>query len=177
MRLIETGLAGVLIFEAQPQSDSRGFFARTWDRAALTERGLDASIAQCSLSFNEIAGTLRGLHFQMEPYGEAKTIRCTAGAIFDVAVDLRPGSLTRHRWVGVELSSENRRSLYVPRGCGHGYLTLTDSSEVFYQISAEYRPDAARGYRWDDPTFGIQWPLEVRRISARDAALPLIAAP
>ena len=174
MKVVETALAGVLVLEIEPIEDERGFFARTWDRAELRSRGLTADLDQVSVAFNRVAGTLRGLHYQAAPHEEAKTVRCTAGAIFDVAVDLREGSPTRHQWVGVELSATNHRSLYVPEGCAHGYLTLTDDAEVQYQISAPYRPDAARGYRWDDPTFAIGWPVDVRCISSRDAALPFV---
>lgn len=175
MKIIETNLHGVLILEVEPIADERGFFARTWDRKSLAERGVTAEVNQVSVAFNEVAGTLRGLHYQAAPESEAKTVRCTAGAIFDVAVDLREGSPTRYRWVGVELSADNRRSLFIPDGCAHGYLTLVDSVEVQYQISAPYRPEAARGYRWDDPTLAIDWPIAVRRISTRDEVLPYIA--
>jgi len=174
MRLLETILDGVLVLEIEPIADERGFFARTWDAGDLASRGLTAGQAQVSIANNEIAGTLRGLHYQADPHAEAKTIRCTAGAIFDVAVDLREGSPTRLRWVGVELSATNRRGLFVPEGCAHGYVTLTDGAEVQYQISMPHHPDAARGYRWDDPTLAIDWPVPVRRISARDAALPYL---
>ncbi len=176
MKVLETALAGVLIVEIEPIADERGFFARTWDRSDLLSRGLTADLAQISVAFNEVAGTLRGLHFQVEPHQEAKTVRCTAGAIFDVAVDLRDGSPTRHQWIGTELSAENRRSLYMPEGCAHGYLTVTDGAEVLYEISKSYRPEAARGYRWDDPSLSIAWPGPIRRISARDAALPWCSA-
>jgi dTDP-4-dehydrorhamnose 3,5-epimerase len=174
MKIVETVLQGVLVLEIVPIADERGFFARTWDRGDLTSRGLTADLDQVSIAFNEVAGTLRGLHFQVAPHGEAKTVRCTAGAIFDVAVDLRDGSPTRLRWVGVELSAANRRGLFIPEGCAHGYVTLTDGTEVQYQISTPYRPDAARGYRWNDPTLTIEWPVPIRRISARDAALPYV---
>jgi dTDP-4-dehydrorhamnose 3,5-epimerase len=174
MKVVETALAGVLMLEVEPIADERGLFARTWDRADLLSRGLTADLEQVSIAYNEVAGTLRGLHFQAAPYEEAKTVRCTSGAIFDVAVDLRDGSPTRFRWVATELSTANRRSLFVPEGCAHGYLTLTDGAEVQYQISTPYRAEAARGYRWDDPSFAIAWPIEVRRISERDAALPFV---
>jgi dTDP-4-dehydrorhamnose 3,5-epimerase len=169
-------LGGVLILEIEPVADDRGYFARIWDRADLDSRGLTAHLNQVSIAFNQVAGTLRGLHFQAAPDDEAKTVRCTNGAIFDVAVDLREGSPTQHRWVGVELSAANHRSLFIPEGCAHGYVTLTDGAEVQYQISAPYRPEAARGFRWDDPTFAIDWPVMVRRISARDASLPYIGS-
>jgi dTDP-4-dehydrorhamnose 3,5-epimerase len=175
MKVVETALQGVLVLEIEPIADERGFFARTWDRGELASRGLTADLEQVGIAFNEAAGTLRGLHFQVAPHGEAKTVRCTAGAIFDVAVDLRAGSPTRLRWVGVELSAANRRGLFIPEDCAHGYVTLTDGAEVQYQISTPYRPDAAGGYRWNDPTLAIEWPVPIRRISARDAGLPYVA--
>lgn len=174
MKVLETVLQGVLILEIEPISDERGFFARTWDRADLAARGLTANLDQVSIAYNEVAGTLRGLHFQAAPYAESKTVRCTSGAVFDVAIDLRAGSPTIYRWVGVELSATNRRSLFIPEGCAHGYVTLTDGSEMQYEISTPYRADAARGYRWNDPTLAIDWPVPVRRMSARDAALPYL---
>lgn len=177
MKIVETILQGVLVLEVEPIADERGLFARTWDRADLVARDLTAGMNQVSIAYNEVAGTLRGLHFQAAPHAEAKTVRCTAGAIFDVAVDLRDGSSTRLRWFGVELSAANHRSLFVPENCAHGYVTLTDGAEVQYQISTPYRPDATRGYRWNDPTLAIDWPVPVRRISARDAALPYVGSP
>lgn len=174
MKVVDTALAGVLIFEIEPIVDERGFFARTWDREELASRGLPANLEQVSIAYNKVVGTLRGLHFQAAPYGEAKTVRCIAGKIFDVAVDLREGSPTRLRWVGVELSGANRRGLFIPEGCAHGYLTLTDDAEVEYQMSTPYRADSARGYRWDDPTLAIDWPISMRQISARDAGLPYL---
>lgn len=176
MRVIETGIAGVLVLDLDRLPDERGFFARTWDAAVLKALGYDARVAECSIAFNDVAGTLRGLHIQVDPFAEAKTVRCTAGAIWDVAVDLRIGSPTLHHWYGIELTAANRRSLFVPPGCAHGYLTLAPSTEVTYAISVPHLPDAARGYRYDDPAFGIQWPAPVVRISARDAAYPLIGA-
>jgi len=173
MKVSETSLHDVLLLDIEPVRDERGFFARTWDRAELISRGLTAEVGQVSIAWNELAGTLRGLHYQSAPHDEAKTVRCLAGSIFDVAVDLRPASPTYRRWFGAELSAANRRSLFIPEGCAHGYLTLVDSSEVEYHISAKYRADAARGYRWDSPAIAIDWPAPVKRISARDAALPL----
>ena len=175
MKVVETKIDGVVVLEPEPQSDNRGYFARVWDRDVLAGRGLDVQVAQSSVAFNAVAGTLRGIHFQAEPDGESKTIRCTRGAIWDVAVDLRADSPTRHQWVGVELSAVDGRSLYVPRGCAHGYVTLADETEVSYQISAPYRPEAARGLRWDDPSLAITWPVGVACISERDAAWPLLA--
>ena len=174
MTVVETAVGGVLILEAQAITDERGFFARTWDRAVLEQRGLTAHVAQVSIAYNELAGTLRGLHLQMPPHEEAKTVRCTKGAIYDVAVDLREGSRTRLGWVGVELSESNHRGLFIPEGCAHGYVTLTDRTEVEYMISVPYAPDSARGYRWDDPSFAIEWPVQVSRISQRDRDIPLI---
>jgi dTDP-4-dehydrorhamnose 3,5-epimerase len=174
MRLVETDLPGVLVLEPEPVEDERGSFARIWDREPLRTRGLTAEIAQVSAATNRLAGTLRGLHYQAPPAEEAKTIRCTSGAVFDVAVDLRQGSPTHLKWVAVELSATNRRGLYVPEGCAHGYMTLTDGAELEYLISAPYDPSASRGCRWDDPALGIAWPMDVRVISSRDAALPHI---
>jgi dTDP-4-dehydrorhamnose 3,5-epimerase len=169
----ETELAGAWVVAPEPLSDVRGFFARTFDADEFARRGLRSVFPQCSVSYNARAGTLRGMHFQAPPHEEAKLVRCTAGAIFDVILDLRPGSATRGRWVGVELSAENRRALYVPEGFAHGFQTLADATEVFYQISADFAPAAARGVRWDDPAFGIEWPAaDVRIISDRDRAYP-----
>lgn len=174
MRVIETTIAGALILEPEAIRDARGFFARTWDRDVLTARGLDADVAQASIAWNKVRGTLRGLHYQAAPHSEAKTVTCVAGVIWHVAVDLRSGSETLHRWVGVELSPANRRSLYIPLGCANGYLTLSDGAEVHYRISAPHHPESARGVRWDDPTLAIEWPAEILVISDRDASLPLL---
>jgi dTDP-4-dehydrorhamnose 3,5-epimerase len=168
----DTGIDGVWVIEPERHEDERGFFARTWDPQEFAERGLNPDLAQCSLSFNRARGTLRGLHYQAAPQEEAKLVRCTAGAIFDVAVDLRPGSATFRDWFGVELSAENRLALYVPEGCAHGFLTLADDSEVHYQISQAYVPEAGRGVRWNDPAFGIEWPGEVVVINERDGSYP-----
>ena len=172
MRLVETELAGVVLVEPELIQDERGFFARTWDLLEFQRRGLETRIVQCSISFNRLEGTLRGMHYQAAPYEETKLVRCEAGAIFDVAVDLRPSSPTFTRWVGTELTAENRRALCIPPGCAHGFLTLADESQVSYHISAPYTPEAARGVRWDDPAFGIEWPAEVRVINERDASYP-----
>jgi dTDP-4-dehydrorhamnose 3,5-epimerase len=153
VRLRETPLAGVRVVEPELIEDDRGAFARTFDAAEL-----GFSVAQCSTSFNRRAGTLRGLHWQADPHGEHKLVRCTAGAIFDVAVDLREGSATFHEWFGIELSAENRLALLVPPGCAHGFQTLTDGAEVFYTMDVGHQPGAARGARWDDPAFGVRWP-------------------
>ncbi|HEX8243788.1 MAG TPA: dTDP-4-dehydrorhamnose 3,5-epimerase, partial [Longimicrobium sp.] len=158
-----TELAGAWIVDPERLEDERGFFARTFDAGEFARRGLRSAFPQCSVSFNARAGTLRGMHFQAEPHAEAKLVRCTAGAVYDVIVDLRPESPTRLRWIGVELSAANRRALYVPEGCAHGFQTLADASEVFYQISVPYAAESARGVRWNDPAFGITWPAAERR--------------
>ena len=172
MIFCETAIRGVWVVEPERFEDERGFFARTWDSEEFATRGLDANLVQCSISYNRRRGTLRGMHYQAAPREEAKLVRCTAGAIFDVAVDLRPGSETLCRWVGVELSAENRLAMYVPEGCAHGFLTLTDAAEVAYQISEVHAPKAARGVRFDDPAFGIEWPGEVVVLNERDRTYP-----
>lgn len=166
----DIGIDGVWVIEPQRFEDDRGFFARTWDPDEFGEHGLNPELAQCSISYNRARGTLRGLHYQAAPHEEAKLVRCTAGAIFDVAVDLRPDSSTFRAWFGVELSAENRLALYVPEGCAHGFLTLAEDSEVHYQISQAYVPDAGRGVRWNDPAFAIRWPAEVVVMNERDAS-------
>ncbi|MDQ3632365.1 MAG: dTDP-4-dehydrorhamnose 3,5-epimerase family protein [Actinomycetota bacterium] len=178
MKLVETPLAGAWVLELERLEDERGHFARTFDAELLVAHGMDARVAQSSTSFNRHAGTLRGMHFQTPPDEETRIARVTRGAVFDVIVDLREGSATRHAWFGVDLSAENGRSLYVPRGFAHGFQTLVDASEVLYVMSAPYVAEAARGVRWDDPAFGIVWPDAPggRTISARDAEYPDVAA-
>lgn len=173
MRFVETEIAGVTVVELERQEDERGFFARVWCREELAAQGLTGELAQCSVSRNPRAGTLRGMHFQRAPHEEAKLVRAMRGAIFDVVVDLRPGSETRGRWLGVELDAESGRGLYVPEGVAHGFQTLADDTDVLYLISAAYAPDAAGGVRWDDPAFGIAWPPAAERvISERDRSWP-----
>jgi dTDP-4-dehydrorhamnose 3,5-epimerase len=174
VRFVETAIAGVVVVELEEHVDERGSFARTWCSDEMAEAGLATELSQCSLSRNTRAGTLRGLHFQQAPHEEAKLVRCTRGAIFDVAVDLRHGSPTRGRWVGVELDPENGKALYVPQGCAHGFQTLADDSDVAYMISTPYAPGAAAGVRWDDPLLAIDWPAPPgeRTISERDRSLP-----
>ncbi|HVL98443.1 MAG TPA: dTDP-4-dehydrorhamnose 3,5-epimerase [Egibacteraceae bacterium] len=172
MRFRETALAGVLVVQPEPVRDERGLFARTWDRQLFAARGLETALAQCSVSFNRRRGTLRGMHFQAAPHGEAKLVRCTAGGVYDVVIDLRAGSPTRGRWHAVELTAENRYGLYVPPGCAHGFLTLVGNTEVFYQISEFYHPEASRGVRWDDPAFAVVWPERPAVLSERDATYP-----
>jgi dTDP-4-dehydrorhamnose 3,5-epimerase len=163
-----TDIEGVWIVEPERHEDERGFFARTWDSHEFEAHGLRGLVVQTSISYNRLRGTLRGLHYQAAPHEEAKLVRCTAGAIYDVAVDLRPASATLRQWVGAELSAANRQALYVPEGCAHGFLTLEDDSEVAYQISAPYVAGAARGVRFDDPAFEIVWPGEIAVINERD---------
>jgi dTDP-4-dehydrorhamnose 3,5-epimerase len=168
----KTSLAGLILITPEPQRDERGSFARIWCRHEFEEAGLETDIAQSSLSFNRRCGTLRGLHFQRPPHEETKLVRCTRGAVFDVALDLRPHSPTYRSWQGFELSAENGAAIHIPQGFAHGFQTLTDDSEVLYQISAFYAPGAAAGVRHDDPAFGIVWPLEVTEISDKDRAWP-----
>ena len=176
----ETPLAGAFVIELEKREDARGFFARTWCRREFEEKGLDTRIAQCSTSFNERRGTLRGLHYQASPHAEVKLVRCTRGALYDVIVDVRADSPTYLSWFGVELTAENGHMVYIPEGVAHGFQTLADGTEVFYQISKEYAPDAARGLRWNDPALGIEWPEAAERIlSEKDRSWPhlVLAAP
>lgn len=169
------GIDGSWLIDLEPHHDDRGFFARTWCRRELAARGLDAEIAQESLSYNRLRGTLRGLHLQLAPHEETKIVRCIRGAVFDVVLDLRPASPTFLRWKAFELSASNRRALYVAKGVAHGFQTLVDDVEVAYQISAFHAPDAATGFRFDDPAFAIDWPLPATTISERDRSWPLYA--
>lgn len=168
----ETGLAGAFVVDLNPIEDSRGFFARSWCTREFEERGLNPRLVQCNISRNRSRGTLRGMHYQLAPHAEAKLVRCTMGGIHDVIVDLRPESRTYLRWFGTELSADNHRALYVPEGFAHGFLTLTDESEVSYQMSEFYAPDFARGFRWNDPAVAITWPGPVIVISDRDRDYP-----
>jgi dTDP-4-dehydrorhamnose 3,5-epimerase len=170
----ETPLPGAWVLEPERFEDERGFFARTYCRRDFAERGLDPEIAQCSVSYNHRKGTLRGLHFQTAPHEEVKLVRVTRGAIWDVIVDVRPESPTFMKHFGVVLSAEAGNALYIPKGMAHGFQTLEDATEVFYQISAFYAPEAARGYRWDDPRFAIPWPEPPSVISDKDRHLPLL---
>ena len=177
MILTPTAITGALLIELDRHQDERGFFARAWSADELAAAGLVTGIAQCNIAFNERAGTLRGLHFQRPPHEEVKLVRCTRGAIHDVIVDLRPDSTTYRRWLAVELTAENRTTLYVPAGCAHGYQTLVDATETFYMHSAAHGPEAEGGVRWDDPALGIEWPpAEPRIMSARDRGWPDLAA-
>lgn len=173
MRFTETPLPGAWLLELERHEDDRGFFARTWCHDELARHGLDPRVSQCSVSRNHRRGTLRGLHLQIAPHAESKLVRCTAGRIFDVIVDLRPESATFKRWHGVELDAGEGNQLFVPEGFAHGFQTLEDDTEVYYMISVPYAPDFQRGYRYDDPAFGIEWPEPITVISERDHALPL----
>jgi dTDP-4-dehydrorhamnose 3,5-epimerase len=179
MRFVETPLSGVIVIEPDRRSDERGWFARTFDRDEFAARGMNPDVIQTNASFNARAGTLRGMHYQADPHGETKVVRCVRGAIFDVAADLRPGSATHGRWHGVELSEENGLGFYIPAGLAHGFQTLREDSEVHYLMGSPYVAEAARGVRWDDPAFGIHWPPappEGRTISERDGAYPDLRA-
>lgn len=168
MKFFATKLKGAFIIELERLEDERGFFARTWCEREFAAHELDPRCVQCSISFNKKKSTLRGLHYQAAPGEEAKLVRCTMGAIYDVIVDLRPDSKTFGQWFSVELTAENRKMIFIPRSFAHGFLTLTDDTEVFYQMAAFYAPEYASGIRWNDPAFGISWPAEARVISDRD---------
>jgi dTDP-4-dehydrorhamnose 3,5-epimerase len=172
MMFRETDVAGAFEISPELKPDERGFFARTWCRNEFEDRGLNPRLEQCSISFNTRKGTLRGLHWQTAPFREAKLVRCTQGEIYDVAVDLRKDSPTYRKWSAVILSASKRNMLYVPEGCGHGFLTLQDETEVLYQMSEFYSPESARGVRWDDPALCVVWPLPVEVISERDRTYP-----
>jgi dTDP-4-dehydrorhamnose 3,5-epimerase len=159
MLFTETRLKGAFIVDLQPHADERGFFSRSWCRNEFIEQGLNPDLVQCNISFNLRRGTVRGMHYQSGPFPEAKLVRCTMGAVYDVVIDLRPESSTFRNWFGIELSAENRRALYVPFGFAHGLQTLMDNTEVFYQMSEFYHPEFSRGVRWNDPAFGIAWPF------------------
>jgi dTDP-4-dehydrorhamnose 3,5-epimerase len=169
----ETKLKGAFIIEPERLEDERGFLARTFCAKEFKDMGLDHKLAQSTIVYNKIKGTLRGMHYQASPYPEAKLVRCTKGAIYDVIVDLRPRSPTLMMWLGIELTETNRKMLYVPAGFAHGYQTLEDETEVFYQMSEFFHSECARGVRWDDPAFRILWPLAVSVISEKDKSYPL----
>lgn len=168
MNFWETPVPGAYVIEPERRNDDRGFFARIWCKNELRERGLEAELAQSNAAFSHRKGTLRGLHFQEAPHAEVKIVRCTRGSVFDVIVDLRYDSPSYKGWFGVELSEDNEKMLYVPRGCAQGYITLTDNAEIYYHTSEFYHPESASGVRYDDPEFGIEWPVEVSMISKQD---------
>ena len=168
----KTEFNGVFIIEIEKQIDERGFFARTWDKKKFEEYNLNSKLVQCNVSFNKKKGVLRGMHYQIAPYEEAKLIRCTKGKIFDVIIDLRPKSNTFRQWFGVEISDENYKMLYVPEGFAHGFQTLEDNTEIFYQMSEMYMPDYVRGIRYNDSIFDINWPITPAIISEKDRIYP-----
>ncbi len=170
MRIEPTPLPGVMTIDLEPITDERGWFARSFCRDAFAALNMNADVVQCNVSYNTHAGTLRGMHYQAEPHAESKVVRVTRGAVFDVAVDLRPGSPTYRRWHGETLSADNRRALHIPEGCAHGFITLADDTEVHYLMGAAYHAESARGVRWNDPAFGIEWPSEPVHVSPRDRA-------
>lgn len=173
MIFAETKLKGACVIDIERRDDERGFFARAWCQEEFAARGLSTRLVQANIAFSQRAGTLRGLHYQVKPHEEVKLVRCTRGAVYDVIVDLRPESSTYLHWVSVELTADNRSMLYVPEGFLHGYQTLTDSTEVLYQVSHVYSPESERGVRWDDPAIGIEWPkIGTRIISEKDKSWP-----
>jgi dTDP-4-dehydrorhamnose 3,5-epimerase len=173
MKFTETIIKGAFIIDPEEVHDERGFFARTFCVDEFGKAGLSTQFPQCNISYNDKKATLRGMHYQVEPFGEIKIVSCTSGSVYDVLVDLRPESTTYRKWFGVELSASNRRAIYIPKGIAHGFITLTDGAELFYMMSAIYKPDAARGVRFDDPAIGIKWPLKPLVISKRDMNYPV----
>lgn len=174
MRFIPAPIPGVTLIELEPIADERGFFARAWCAEEFEREGLDPRVAQANLAFSPRQGTLRGLHYQNTPDLEAKVVRCVRGRIWDVIVDLRPGSASFRRWHGVELDASRRQAVYVPPLCAHGYLTLEPDCEVWYQATTPYAPDSALGIRWSDPAIGIEWPAPVTVVGERDRTWPLL---
>ncbi|WP_076667762.1 dTDP-4-dehydrorhamnose 3,5-epimerase [Pontibacter indicus] len=174
MIFTETKLKGAYIIDIKKLEDERGFFGRAYCQKEFEEHGLNTNLVQANVSYNYKKGTLRGMHMQLAPHAETKLVRCTRGAIFDVIIDLRPDSETYKQWIGVELTADNYRMLYVPEGFAHGYMTLEDNSDVMYQVTAFYAAGAERGHRWNDPAFNIQWPMEPVVISEKDQQHPLL---
>ncbi len=170
MIFTKTNLEGVFIIEPEKNEDERGFFARVWDQEIFEERKLNPKMVQCNISFNKKRGTIRGMHYQISPYEEAKLVRCTKGSVFEVMIDLRPKSNSFKNWMSVELSSENYKMIYVPEGFALGFQTLEDDTELHYQMSQKYMPEYARGIRWDDEIFKISWPLKPTVISKKDSS-------
>lgn len=172
MHFSPTKLKGAFIIEPEKLEDERGFFARTWCQEEFRNQGLETNLVQCSISFNRRKGTLRGMHFQLPPHAETKLVRCTQGSLYDVIVDLRSDSETFGQWFGIELTARNRKALYIPQNFAHGFQSLEDNTEVFYQISEYYTPEFARGFRWNDPQFHIDWLEKPNVISQRDREYP-----
>ena len=168
----ETKLSGVFLIEPERLEDERGFFALSWSAAEFARRSLDSQLAECNISVNNKKSTLRGMHYQADPHGQTKLVRCTMGAVYDVVIDLRASSPTFKQWVGVELSAQNHLMIYIPKGFAHGFQTLEDNSEVFYQMSDPYMPHISQGVRWNDPAFNIKWPPGERIINERDRSWP-----
>ena len=173
MQFMETGIVDASVIDATPHQDERGRFLRAWCAREFAEHGLEFLPVQANMGFSKTSGTVRGMHFQVAPAIETKLIRCTRGTIFDVVLDLRPQSPSYRKWYGVELSAENGRMLYVPGNCAHGYQTLEDCTDIYYMTSAFYTPSAVRGVRFDDPAYGIQWPLVATMVSDQDRDWPL----
>jgi len=174
MQFKDTELTGAKVIDPSPREDERGRFMRAWCAREFAEQGLDFHPVQANMGYSATKGTVRGMHYQEPPAAEAKLVRCTRGSIFDVALDLRPSSPTYRRWYGVELNAQNGRMLYVPEMCAHGYQTLEDGTEMHYMTSSFYMPATVRGVRFDDPTFGIEWPLPVVAVSEQDRKWPLV---
>lgn len=174
MRIQETSLAGVFLIEPTRIEDDRGFFARVWSEEEFLDAGIEATWVQANVGFSHQAGTLRGLHFQREPHEEAKLVSCSRGELYDVVVDLRPGSPTHWQWIGIELSAKNGSLVYLPPGCAHGYQTLAPATDLLYLTSHRYEPTAASGLRWDDPILGIEWPVPTTLISDQDRTWPML---
>ncbi len=172
MIFTETEHKGAYLIDLTPHRYERGFFARSWCQREFREHGLNSSLVQCNISYNIKKGTLRGMHLQLSPFAEAKLVRCSRGRIYDVIIDLRKDSATYLRWLGVELNADNYKALFIPEGFAHGFQTMQDDTEVFYQMSEFYSPECSRGVRWNDRAFTIKWPLPVSVISEKDASLP-----
>ncbi|MDX2256969.1 MAG: dTDP-4-dehydrorhamnose 3,5-epimerase [Pseudanabaenaceae cyanobacterium bins.39] len=173
MKFLETKLKGAYVIELELISDHRGFFARSWCEQEFRDRGLNPNLVQCNISFNLQKGTLRGMHYQTKPHEEAKLVRCTQGSIYDVIIDIRPESDTFKSWFAIELSAANRTMLYIPEGFAHGFQTLEDNTEVFYQMAEFFHPESAQGIRWDDPAFQVEWISDRQVISQKDLSYPL----
>jgi dTDP-4-dehydrorhamnose 3,5-epimerase len=172
MRFIPTKLSGAFVIEPVVFEDERGLFTRTWSEREMRENGCNPAVLECNVSFNKKAGTLRGMHFQLAPFAQAKLVRCTMGAIWDCIIDLRTDSPTFKQWIGVELTAQNRKQLYIPEGFAHGFVTLADDTEVLYQMGNVYNAASARGVRWNDPAFAIEWPRQPSVINERDNTYP-----
>lgn len=172
MNFQQTKLSGVFTIQLERKSDERGFFARTWCQDEFESHGLNSNLVQSSISLNSKKGTLRGMHYQAAPFAETKVVRCTQGALYDVVIDLRPASPTFKQWIAAELTADNRDMLYIPEGCAHGFLTLADETEILYLMSQVYNAESARGVRWNDPAFAIDWPGKAQVIAERDRTYP-----